>query len=359
MKNIKKIGLLITLLMSNAVQAELTRSGGQKNIKTTKMELVQKTMDFVTNPELPNGEGLDNSTVGETKERIKKGLTLIKQLLNNDIPKEDTHGYLNNIAAISWGLFALAVQKNQGFLGGTIVIEDPNLLFFNYFLNYTKMVNPDIATVIEENESQSQKGVFGSSNCFSYARKSSHFKEAQKIGKGYEQFGIDMRYYTPSPVKPKTEHFLPINKTQFLFGKISYNISFIKFEHYGLCNQNTGNKDTDLINHTKSFLFPGKKANPRRGENVPSDDAFNDLKKQTEAFAKETGLNKSLSSCKNIHFVRDIYNCATNPGTRILTKELRENIIYDFTSRGWEEKTLSIRRGNEVILTTDELKTAS
>jgi len=198
------------------------------------------------------------------------------------------------------GTFCPCSSKDQGFLGGTIVIEDPNLLFFNYFLNYTKMVNPDIATVIEENESQSQKGVFGSSNCFSYARKSSHFKEAQKIGKGYEQFGIDMRYYTPSPVKPKTQHFLPINKTQFLFGKLSYNISFIKFEHYGLCNQNTGDKNTDLKNHTASFLFPGKKANPRRGENVPSDDTFNDLKKLPKNFLNLEYFD--ISSNDNIGF---------------------------------------------------------
>jgi len=115
MKNIKKIGLLIALSISTAVQAELTRSGAQTNIKTPKMELVQKTMDFITNPSLPEGEGLDNQTINETKDRIKTGLTLIKKLLNNDIPKEDTHGYLNNIAAISWGLFALAVQKIKDF----------------------------------------------------------------------------------------------------------------------------------------------------------------------------------------------------------------------------------------------------
>lgn len=375
----KKITLLGVLLVSTSLQAELQRSGAIKKLTPHQLEqkalkkVVQKTLDFVTDPKLPITEVLDSHTIDETRDRISKGLALIKQLSNNhQIEPTDTHEHLNNIAAISWGFFALAVDKNQGFLGGTIVIEDPNLIFFNYFLDYTKRVNPDIETVIEEEGSQSKKGALGSSNCFSYARKSTHFNEVQKLGKGYEQFGIDMRYHAKEfTTLPPTQHFLPINKSQFLFGKLAENRSFVKFEHYGLCNKNG-----DLRNHANQLLKAkspfANKPKPRRGENVPGDKQFNDLKDQIVHFAQLTALDNSpLSpSCKTIKFAKDIYNCAKtaekfpviiqdptlSSNTDTIKKQLMTHIIEDFTSRGWEENTLNIRRGNEVILTIDEMK---
>lgn len=129
----------------------------------------------------------------------------------------DRKKYLNNIISFAWYLYAIGIQKDQGFTSGVMVIEDPDHAIYSFLYEYVKQVNP---------YNLSRRSLI-SLNPYGYSRQSTHFALDQKK---FVQYGIDIRFFA----QQKAQRLLPASKTHILFGRLAHGLTFIKFERHGL-----------------------------------------------------------------------------------------------------------------------------
>lgn len=273
---------------------------------------------------------LEPNMVKFANDNIQKGKQYIKDIYAGKVkkfqgePNQMQRDYLESIIAISWYLFSKAVEKGQGFTGGTIVFEDKDFKVFNFLLHYVKQVNEDV-------KGGNYKAEYISLNCYGYPRHSTHFPELQNKD-GYEQFGIDIRKKGEDVLRAD----LPSQKRHILFGKAGNRLTFIKMELYGICGTNT-----DAINHLGQ-LFASKAAGISRREDMPKPykkrykELLEGLPKKDRDKIQNWMKGKTVT-LKNIYFALKPYNGIAAVGQFI------KDLENDFDN-------LDLRRGNEVIL---------
>lgn len=139
------------------------------------------------------------------------------------MPPSSQEHYLNIIVDLIWYLYAEALNKNEPFDHGTIVIKDDNFVLHDFLLNYVKMVNPKVRGTVKDTAH------WVSFNPFGYSRASTHFSKAQNESR---QYGIDVRYHLADSLR----NILPSGKSHILFGKVEPDLGlmFIKLEHHGI-----------------------------------------------------------------------------------------------------------------------------
>ncbi|BDC34923.1 hypothetical protein Noda2021_08810 [Candidatus Dependentiae bacterium Noda2021] len=139
------------------------------------------------------------------------------------IPPLSQEHYLNTIVDIIWYLYAEALNKNEPFDHGTIVIKDTNFVLHDFLLHYVKLVNPKVRGNLKDTPH------WVSFNPFGYSRASTHFSKAQNESR---QYGIDVRYHAAESLR----NSLPSGKSHILFGKVEPDLQlmFIKLEHHGI-----------------------------------------------------------------------------------------------------------------------------
>ena len=198
-------------------------------IKDTKS--IEQTISFLLR-EVDTPYQLASERVTFANRQIREGFYWIDQLtLKNDPFNEESFLSQSHhpkvLISLLWGFFHLAVQKDQGFDQGTVLIEDPEQILFRFLI--------------------------ASQNA--YSRPSSHFLFS---GCKIKQYGIDFygdweeygHSWNPAPTPGKMSFFksrtplpvLPANKTHILFGQLpagectqlSSHYVFIKPEDSGL-----------------------------------------------------------------------------------------------------------------------------
>lgn len=130
---------------------------------------------------------------------------------------------LQAIVDLMWYLYAEALNKNEPFDHGTVVIKDTHFGLYNFLLSYVKRCNPSITGTIKDTAN------WISFNPFAYSRASTHFAYSQENNR---QYGIDIRFDR----NEKVSSILPSNKCHILFGKVDEQLQlmFIKLEHHGI-----------------------------------------------------------------------------------------------------------------------------
>jgi hypothetical protein len=168
------------------------------------------------------------------------------------IPTNTQEAYMRSIIAIIWYLYALALDKNQGFEEGTFVIEDINFILYNFLWGYVRRfgdpVTGQMIRQVRVNINQPLRGTIEdpvlnmSYNLFAYPRESSHFKESQK---NFRHYGIDIRFGMSAELP-----LLPADKRHILFGKVdeAKQLIFIKPENFGIYYKD------GFLNHTYEFI---------------------------------------------------------------------------------------------------------
>lgn len=224
---IPKFGLILATLIVLLLKSPQAHSIAPN----TDIKNIERTVSFLLR-EVDTPFQLQTNRIDFAHSQIREGIHWINQLSLNEYPfKEEVFpSGLNHqkvLASLIWGLFHFAVQKEQGFDQGTLVIEDPEQILFKFLLSSEQ----------------------------AYLRPSTHFQFSDcKIN----QYGIDFygnwedyrhswnathptgimsffRARTPLPV-------LPANKSHILFGQLpagtcthfSNHHVFIKLEDSGL-----------------------------------------------------------------------------------------------------------------------------
>lgn len=164
-------------------------------------------------------------------DQIALGALWFKRLIENDqekIEQLEKHAsqsdHLNAVISLPWLLYSHALKRKKGFEEGTFVIEDQNLVIYNFLMRYCKRFNPTLKGTKEDPASHATL------NPYAYSRDSSHFKESQKHN---THMGIDVRYGPNSAAEPN----LPAGKRHLLFGIVDdkkRDLIFIKPENNGL-----------------------------------------------------------------------------------------------------------------------------
>ncbi len=331
------------------------------------------TIEFLTGTDIAKEFRLPTDKVEYARQKIntgKKHLTLlynnqaaniltVNRITSQDVEKAKGEAqkekneqflsmqqeYLDAIIAICWALFDKAVAKDQPFTGGTIVVIDNGHKLYDFLFEYAKRTNSQL---LEGN----LRPLKASKNCYAYSRASSHFPELQKRKNYPGQFGIDVRYG-----EGLLEPLLPANKQHILFGKLidgPQNLTFVKMETYGLCK-----RDGSVLKHTQAYIEAmWKKATGvhakgySRREDVPKD-----IKREFSSIIqlvskKDKKRGKSISNEVKEGGIKVIYIQAKTLAKELQTTyaEKAQNLVKTLETK-YDILTLTIRRGNEVILT--------
>lgn len=175
----------------------------------------------VTTPEkaqqyLNDGQGLWNDLI--------KGLPPLVTYEDNDYKAIfDQKKELTKRVTLCWYLYSKALEQKKPFYNGMFVIKDTDEhAVYNFFYEY-------VANTID---TMHENPVYYSTNPFSYARHSTHFKN-NKIKN--TEYGIDIRYN----IKEWSCYDLPSGCSHILFGKLKENQDkrarmYLKMEDAGL-----------------------------------------------------------------------------------------------------------------------------
>jgi predicted DNA-binding protein len=269
----------------------------------------------------------------EKYQKIRKEMDEISFLTQQKI-------YLDEIIAVAWALFNRAVEKGQGFTGGTIVVIDPEFALFNFLFNYVCFVNPQI------NPEKNPANII-SSNLFGYSRKSTHFTELKSLENFEGQYGIDIRYDGKN-----LEPLLPSNKAHILFAKLPYvdiPLTFIKFETYGLVFEGK-----DMIRHVGKAIIKGKKDILKthiqllsRREDIP-EEVIKRFKNLVKQLPKKEKARVKEAIAKKFDHIRTYYIEAKRLSTH--SEKYAENAQQFVKYLENHYDYLDLRRGDEVIL---------
>jgi len=236
---LSKIYIFIFLIVSSAPQLAEARPD------------LEKVFQFLTRT-VDTSFRIEETKVGFIEHQITHGLEILNELIRGNLPESRTaEEKSKNVAALSWALFYLAIEKEQPFDQGSFVIEDQHGTIFRY------LSDPRI----------------------SYPRPSSHLnllkKETQSSHFGIDfqgcflSDGLDWKPYCPSSwitgMWFKELPILPTQKAHLLFGRMASGENtylktdhvFIKFEDHGLGTA------TGLFGHTLDYLQMTKGLNLR------------------------------------------------------------------------------------------------
>lgn len=319
---------------------------------------VQKTVEFLQN--VPEPFALPENVTNFAQKKIKEGNEILKKIARNpesimleckknqqERKEKDVatflaqqKAYLDQIIAVVWALFNKAVEKGQGFTGGTIVIIDPGFALYNFLFNYVCFVNPNIQP------GKNPSNIIAD-NMYGYARRSTHFTELNDLSNFEGHYGIDIRY-DEKDLQP----LLPGNKQHILFGKLPHlaiPVIFIKFETYGLVLERK-----ELIKHVEKAAQKGKKDILRshtpslsRREDMPLEvkKRFENLLNQLPK-AEQKIVNKAIS--KQFNHIRTYYAQAKRLATHQEKYAPEAQKFVNYLDNHFD--FVYLRRGNEVIL---------
>lgn len=298
-------------------------------------------------------------------ERVIRGKNLACRILSEQLDRMTNQAeYLNGIIDLMWFLYDKAVEKNQVYDEGTCIVQDTDRRFYDFLLNYVKLVNPDIKGTIED---PAQKISW---NHYAYSRASSHFVLQQRNNRHY---GIDIRF----PGAIQAQALLPAQKSHILFGVISDDCIFIKLENVGIAPQSVvfhgaefaiaqaRKRVPTLLSYLENtylkmfneilMYYIGTDDDPNyRKERIPQDflqrcftiaQLGNLTDEQLKAFMY-------ICSTQGVHGVYNEIRNASSPLSQQRKSDLG-NYLQQLQAEGLDNQTL--RFGREVILSHDEL----
>lgn len=169
---------------------------------------------------------------GADEELFRKGLLYLEALNNNNfnaLPVNNQDDYLDAIRAIHTVKYYCAAAQKKGFLQGTIVM--PELKIYNFYLNFVKLVNPELKCDGTDPLLHISYNRWGSS------RDSSHYVASKKK---YSPYGIDMYY------RDGRRAYVPGNFGTILFGKINEKSFYARPEDRGI-------HISDVLGHAMDF----------------------------------------------------------------------------------------------------------
>jgi hypothetical protein len=302
-------------------------------------------------------------------ERVIRGKNLACRILNE--PQLDLKNsmstqseYLNGIIDLMWFLYDKAVEKNQVYDEGTCIVQDADRRFYDFLLNYVKLVNPGIKGTIED---PAQKI---SLNSYAYSRASSHFVLQQRNNRHY---GIDIRF----PGAMTAQALLPAQKSHILFGVISDDCIFIKLENVGIASQSVvfhgaefaiaqaRKRVPTLLRYFENtylgmfndilMYYIGTDDDPNyRKERIPQDflQRCFTVAQSGNLTAEQLKDFMYICSAQGIHGVYNEIRNASSPLSQQQKSDLG-NYLQQLQAEGLDNQTL--RFGREVILSHDEL----
>lgn len=262
------------------------------------------------------------------KKRIAEGRDLLTAVLaGSRTPPFDLMEHFEQIVSLMWGVYDMAVEKDGPFWDGTIVLVDPHERLFSFLKEY--------AHTLWQKDSHTPR--YATTQCHGYPRHSSHFPESKNI-----QWGIDMR----SPEGSTLEKLLPTAKRHLLFGRLSHNRTFIKFEEYGLCVQ-----DGSIISHGLGYVqsVVRKAIRMNDGRYTRREDVPYSIEKMYQKLVKKSASRGYKLEKSPIGIAEMVQEATSLLNSKSLHKRAHKFIneiesTYDF---------IEIRRGNEVIISPE------
>ena len=299
-------------------------------------------------------------------ERVARGRQLSCDLLRgSDLHVAQPDTYLTAIIDLIWFFYSQALTKNQAFDEGTFIIQDTQHTFYNFLMNYVKMVNPSIKGTLEDPALK-----ISTSNAQAYSRLSSHFKNEQEK---FRHYGIDMRF----AILQLAQTLLPAQKTHILFGRISADLMFIKLENVGIAAQSVVIHGKEFVGAQIRKLVPGLKNYLQSYMPTYVDDLVmyyigtdDDPNYRKERIPQEF-LVKSLEILRSEHLtdqqirallytfstqgIHGAYNEINNPASLLsgAQRAALSEYLAGLVAQGLDNQ--NIRYGREVILTRDDL----
>lgn len=241
--------------------------------------------------------------------------------------EEFAHAYQAAIVQLQWHLYTHAVLQDKGvFSSGMITVEDRQSDMFKFLDGYAELVSPKYKL-------HNSVSFHSLTTTKAYTRKSSHYNGAKKFK---NDFGIDIQDSKNRPLS-----ILPGNKSHILFGLKDNGMLFVKWENYGV-TVNPRQKDMSILPHLQGYFHK---------KDIQDDPVLERREKVTSdvmnKFESLYGKKKSLSSKQK--------KAIEAYGISYMIKELNPIAAQEFkdyliTVKGYSEKSLSVRKGNEIIL---------
>ena len=290
-----------------------------------------------------------------SEERIARGKRYLKALLegNNDvIPTNNQQEHLNAIIDIIWYLYSLAEAKGQKFDEGTFRIEDKDFRILQFFMEYSKKVNPALQGYGKDTSS------IATANPFAYCRGSTHFDDSRKK---YGAYGIDMRF----DVTQWEQTLLPAFKRHLLWGLIDEKSQYIyiKPENHGLYYWDGLPGHGSELFVAKLRKIPGAQtAFKLFGFNLGSDDQENFRKERIPAeflteFKAAVKQEKAFTAIDK----KNLIDFANKEGLCVLSLSpliSQSEALKQLKAKYEKYDHLDVRSGREVIFKNIDLRTA-
>lgn len=365
-----KISALAAQANGAAVSSELLQSAVGAQNQALNTSVIGKEVESFSelpltpssSPELPNikkdAPEIDSKLQIDPvyySDQVTKGRKYADAIYENrlhDIPTATQQEYLQSLIALNWHLYDLAIQKGQGFVEGTFVVEGFEL--YDFHMAYAKRFNPDIKGTPQD------PLLHVSYNPFAYSRDASHFTHLKPQ---YRPYGIDIRFGADKP----SETLLPANKRHILYGKLDEEekLFYLKIENFGI-------HTSDVVGHSKEYGSAQLGKNnfaassiraiaSRFGYIIPVDSGEGNQKERTvpqfltdfdETIAAAENLSnehkKSYMGMARIEGFKMLYHTPllSLPGIQALTKK--------YTNDAKKYDHMRWRTGQEVILSKNE-----
>lgn len=252
-------------------------------------------------------------------------------LFTEGISDQQRKDYLTSIQAIMWTLYSYAIEKNEGFTNGILVVQDPSHALFDYLLDYVQNVNPGEQSLVPQ----------VATNCYAY-------QYPKTDGEGDDVFGIDMRWEQNEKEQPS----LPNAKSHISFRQRNDGFLELHMSDAGLCYWDgattyySGVAKKGLTQWIGQYL--GVAENPlERSYDLPLRfiNAMGRLKRGdlSTFITSDVDTVKTISDFYAVHKAGNAYFLKDYDA---VLKEL--DAFYD---------NLAVRKGREVILTLSDLIT--
>lgn len=236
--------------------------------------------------------------------------------------------YQKSIVQLQWHLYARATLQDQAFTSGMITFNEPNFQTFKFLDGYAELVSPKYKLY-------ANISLHSITTTKAYTRESSHWDG--QVGLKGLNFGIDIQDSDGKPLD-----ILPGNKAHILFGLRTNNMTFVKWENYGV-TFNPIKGDVSIIKHTGGYFHKKNKkdiASLERREKLPN----SVLEKFKQLYDKQLTAEEEKSiKIDGITALRQIL--AHNSPAK--TTEFDTFLIHDMK---YQPATLHVRKGSEIIL---------
>lgn len=236
--------------------------------------------------------------------------------------------YQTSVVQLQWHLYARSILQDQAFSSGMITFKQPHFQTFKFLDGYAELVSPKYKL-------HANISFHSLTTTKAYTRESSHW--GGQVGLKGLNFGIDIQDNNGKPLD-----ILPGNKSHLLFGLRTNNMTFVKWENYGV-TFNPIENDISIIKHTGGYFHKRNKednAALERREKLPNTvfDKFKELygKELTKEEEKSIKVN-GITTLRQI-LAHDSYAKA------------QEFDAFLINEMNYQPTTLDIRKGGEIIL---------